>query len=349
MWILTTPQETVFAKDSKDIWTNPKYMSSFRAELAGLHDMLGYALKHGSRDAEYEIFCGNESVLKVLYPAKEPTIIELSKAEGKLLQQTRTILQKFRNVSLRHVKGHQDDDMRYEDLDLQSRLNVDCDPEAKCKMRASDRPTSCPTPAAGHRATLHIDNLEVTTKMDEQIHYAVHTPGMFEYLGERFEWVDARLSGVNWKVTGLAKQRSSHDQRIRTSKMMHLWLNISKQKAHITKRSADAACPCCGHELEDQVRLYTCSHAKMTAAVAEGILNMEKTLAKENVPPGVTTAFVERVRKTTCTLTDKRRLQYGAAKKAGDLQDKLGPEAILRGHHHTAWVETIFQAYRKRA
>ena len=50
----------------------------------------------------------------------------------------------------------------------------------------------------------------------------------------------------------------------------------------------------------------------------------------------------------TGTLTDKRRLQCSAAKKAGGLQDKLGPEAILRGHHHTAWVEAISRTYRKR-
>ena len=47
-WVLTSPQEDAFAKDSKDIWTNPKHMSSFRAALAGLHDTLGYALKHGN-------------------------------------------------------------------------------------------------------------------------------------------------------------------------------------------------------------------------------------------------------------------------------------------------------------
>ena len=61
---------------------------------------------------------------------------------------------------------------------------------------------------------------------------------------------------------------------------------------------------------------------------------MEKTL-------GVTIAFVEQVRKVTSTLTDKMRVQCRAAKTAGDLQDKLGPEAILRGHHHTVWVEAI--------
>ena len=210
-------------------------MSSFRAELAGLHDMLGYALKHGNKNTEYEIFCDNESVLKVLDPTKEPTVFELSKAEGKLVQQTRTTFQKFQKVSLRHVKGHQDDDVRYEDLDLQSRLNVDCDADAKCKMRAFHRPTGRPTPAAGHRATLYIDNLEITTKMDEQLHYAAHAPKMFEYLCERFEWVDAHLSGANWEAIGLAKRRLSHDQPIQTSKMMHLWLNIGKQKACIKK------------------------------------------------------------------------------------------------------------------
>ena len=68
---------------------------------------------------------------------------------------------------------------------------------------------------------------------------------------------------------------------------------------------------------------------------------METTLARENVPPGVTIAFVERVRKVTGTLTDKRRLQCSATKKTGDLQDKLGPEAILRVHHHTAWVRKL--------
>ena len=93
--------------------------------------------------------------------------------------------------------------------------------------------------------------------MDEQIHYAAHAPEMFKYLCERFEWVDAQLSGVNWKAIGLAKRRLSHDQSIRTSKMMHLWLNIGKQKARITRRAADAKCSCCGHELEDQLHLYT--------------------------------------------------------------------------------------------
>ena len=40
------PTEDAFSKDFKDIRTNPKYMSSFRAELTGVHDMLSDALKN---------------------------------------------------------------------------------------------------------------------------------------------------------------------------------------------------------------------------------------------------------------------------------------------------------------
>ena len=87
----------------------------------------------------------------------------------------------------------------------------------------------------------------------------------------------------------------------------------------------------------------------MPAAVAEGMSKMETTLARENVSTGVTIAFVERMRKMTGTLTDKRLLQCSAAKKAGDLQEKLGPKAILRVHHQTAWVEAISWTCRKRA
>ena len=52
------------------------------------------------------------------------------------MQQTRRLLKHFLDVTLNHVKGHQDDDTRYEDLDQQSRLNVDCDRKAKKAFRS---------------------------------------------------------------------------------------------------------------------------------------------------------------------------------------------------------------------
>ena len=134
-WVLTNEAETASAKSADDIWTNPKYMSSFRAELEGAHDMLTYARKVLTPDKALEIWCDSKSVLQVLDTTKQPSPVELSNPEGKLVQQTRNLLKYFPRASLNHVKGHQDDEVWYEDLEYQARLNIDCDREAKDNAR----------------------------------------------------------------------------------------------------------------------------------------------------------------------------------------------------------------------
>ena len=54
-WVLTNEAATACAKSANDIWTNPKYMSSFRAKLEGVHDMLTYARKVCTPDKTLEI------------------------------------------------------------------------------------------------------------------------------------------------------------------------------------------------------------------------------------------------------------------------------------------------------
>ena len=84
-WVLTNEAETAHAKSSSDIWTNPKYMSSFRAELEGIHDMLAYARKAGNTRKKFEIWRDNKSVLQVLDATHKPSIVELSNSEIKLV------------------------------------------------------------------------------------------------------------------------------------------------------------------------------------------------------------------------------------------------------------------------
>ena len=81
----------------------------------------------------------------------------------------RRLLKHFPRALFNHVKRHQDDDVRYEDLEYQAHLNVDCDREAKKTMRVSTAPKGQKLSKDGHRATLYINNMEVTTKCDEQV------------------------------------------------------------------------------------------------------------------------------------------------------------------------------------
>ena len=215
-------------------------------------------------------------------------------------------------------------------------------------MRATAAPEDRKLPKDEHRATLYIDNMEVTTKCDEQIQYALYAKPMFAYLLERYEWVDAQLSSINWRAIGLAKSRLSKDQSIRATKIMHNWLNVGHQKVKITRNPEAGTCPCYGSAHETQEHLYQCSHAEMKENVHESIEQMEKVFLAENMPSGVTVAFTKLVRKAAGIAEGLAECQCREANKAAELQAVLGPGAILRGHHHVSWVTAIMNTHRKR-
>ena len=75
---------------------------------------------------------------------------------------------------------------------------------------------------------------------------------------------------------------------------------------------------------------------------------MEKVFLAKNMPPGVTVAFTRLVRKAAGITEGLAVCQCHEANKAAELQNDLGPAAILRGHHHVSWVTAIMHAYRKR-
>ena len=171
---------------------------------------------------------------------------------------------------------------------------------------------------------------------------------MFAYLLDRYEWVDTQIPPINWKAIGLVKNRLSKDKSIRTTKMMHNWLNMGHQKVKITRNEEAGTCPCCGSAHETQDHLYQCARAEMRPIVHESIEQMEKVFLAENMPPGVTVAFTKLVRKAAGITEGLAVCQCREANKTVGLQADLGPAAILRGHHHVSWVTAIMNTYRKR-
>ena len=107
-------------------------------------------------------------------------------------------------------------------------------------------------------------------------------------------------------------------------------------------------CLCCGDAHESQDHLYQCTPAKMKQTVQESIVQMEKVFLDEDMPPGVTVAFIRLVRKAVGITEGLAECQCREVNKAAELQAELGPSAILRGHHHVSWVTAVMTTYRKR-
>ena len=61
----------------------------------------------------------------------------------------------------------------------------------------------------------------------------------------------------------------------------------------------------------------------------------------------VTVTFTRLVRKATGITEGLAACQCREADKAADLQNDLGPAAILVGHYHVSWVTAIMYIQRK--
>ena len=142
----------------------------------------------------------------------------------------------------------------------------------------------CPWQPDGTRIALYIDNQLITTKLNEQIKYAMYSDRMLKYLCDRFEWTDRQIECINWQAIEMAKRRLDRTRSIWTSKMMHHWLPIGHQTARVTGISSDGSCPCCGRAHEDQDHLFTCHQQTAKAARDEAAGSIEARLIDQNSP-----------------------------------------------------------------
>ncbi|KAL7550562.1 hypothetical protein ACHAWF_015354 [Thalassiosira exigua] len=348
-WVLTLPNKTAWIKRSAPVRSNPKYMTSYRAELAGVHDVLQYLDDNAMNDKLIDLWCDNKGVIDVLSPGGDYSLTNLNAAESDLVKSALKILKRLPKVTLRHVKGHQEDDIRYEDLPFEAQLNVDCDSEAKLCVENMTHLGSRPKPLEGSRAMLFLGTDMVTTEMEDQIQFRAHEEALRTYVMTKYEWTPEMHACVNWRAIGTAKNRLKMNRNIRTSKLMHNWLNVGKQKKKIEQVIHDGKCPCCGTEDEDQEHLYTCTHPKMREAIENGITTMEENFYKARVPKSTYIAFLDIIRRTTNSTRERKQWSCDLATLAVEKQDILGTHALLRGHHHVQWCETIRETYRARS
>ena len=105
-WIITTPGKTAWIKKNDTVRGNPRYMTSYRSELAGIISLLKYIQKNGFRDTLIEMWCDNEAVVNVLNDERELNVTDLDMAEYDLVSAGKELMKQLTKVTLQHVKGH---------------------------------------------------------------------------------------------------------------------------------------------------------------------------------------------------------------------------------------------------
>ncbi|KAL7547172.1 hypothetical protein ACHAWF_010492 [Thalassiosira exigua] len=223
------PHRKAWINVSKPVRANPLYMTSFRAKMAGLLDMLQYIDKHNMHNVFFTLRCDNKACVDILSSKEDPYLTDLSSSEADLIQAARKIIKRCPNMAFQHVLGHQDDrDGPESDRPVEVQLNIECDKEAGVCQRQEWPASFRPTAPEGTGAMLYLNDDMVTTEMDEQIQYAAHGLDSLTYVRDKYEWTDNNILSINWKAIRESKNRLDTSDNIRISKLMHGWLNVGR-------------------------------------------------------------------------------------------------------------------------
>jgi hypothetical protein len=225
------------------------------------------------------------------------------------------------------MKGHTDDNKKYDDLDYDYQTQVDMDILAK-HSRTHDQITH-QTPYPGSKAMLIIDNKWVTTEYRNQIQEAVTKRAHRQYfLGRHPHLRIEDYNNIDFRGIGLARKKANLHQTSWITKYMNGLLNVGQQKIKMKK---DGSCLCCGINDETQMHLFHCNSPNMKRAKALALQSFSDHLISKGLPAKVFQPFLALVKTYTTNTTNPTSIsaQFPYMRNTIKLQEHIGPEATL--------------------
>eukprot|EP00534_Pseudo-nitzschia_fraudulenta_P011028 CAMPEP_0201215086 /NCGR_PEP_ID=MMETSP0851-20130426/188763_1 /ASSEMBLY_ACC=CAM_ASM_000631 /TAXON_ID=183588 /ORGANISM="Pseudo-nitzschia fraudulenta, Strain WWA7" /LENGTH=282 /DNA_ID=CAMNT_0047504501 /DNA_START=938 /DNA_END=1784 /DNA_ORIENTATION=- len=261
-----------------------------------------------------------------------------------------------------HVRGHQDRDTAYSDLDLNAQLNVEADrlaaafydhPEANFEERVLPNP-SCP-------AQLVIAGIDVTSNYKTLLIRAYTEPRYLEYLQRRFDWDDtvvdtspgkpspSRCDELNdqrrfdwddtvvdtiaWKALSISLRRIERaclctkicNDLLLTARILYRW----NQQGH-------DSCSLCGRK-ETTTHMIVCNHPSRLKLRRTYIKTLRARLQRMNTGAGIIDTFCSAISDwfdNGAVDPNKYPTQYHQAIKQ---QTKIGWSHVFQGHLAAAW------------
>jgi exonuclease III len=211
---------------------------------------------------QFKFYCDNEGLLKkleYLRSYKHAIYATCLHSEWDIVSSVHRLQSLFRPPpELIHVKGHQDDSMHYDFLELQEQLNVDADKLATEELHEYSSIKSLVPfdPASG--AQLNIAGKTVTRQLGTAIHNQHHLGPLRDYYSTRFQWSLETFENIDWAHYAMAYKRFPR-HRTFYSKFGWKKLPIAK-RLHQRTASYDHRCPSCSHDFEDDDHVFQCEH-----------------------------------------------------------------------------------------
>ncbi|OEU15138.1 hypothetical protein FRACYDRAFT_239817 [Fragilariopsis cylindrus CCMP1102] len=233
------------------------------------------------------------------------------------------------------VKGHQDNNMKYDDLPLEAQLNVDADELAGEYQEEQGQflpiihiLPSCP-------AMLSIEGISVTSNYRKQLIRAYVEPKYIEYLQNKFGWSNDTITGIAWKCLKLATRRINRD--VLLTKICNDLLPTATVLRKRKYQNSDECVMCNKQETRDHMMLCEAqSRIKWRRSCMSAIRKqMDKMETEPELKELISTAIAEWLETGQVDIS-KHPIKYATAILA---QERIGWRHMFAGKLAQEWLQ----------
>jgi hypothetical protein len=259
-----------------------------------------------------------------------------------IMEEIKNLESKNMMIHVRHVKGHQDDNKKFEDLSREAQLNVVADQLA---TGTEDQPTPAYTSFPANKANLQIQGQAITADMTHQLRQAYLSQNMREYLIEKHSWKQNVPDLIWWKVHSSAISKLRNSETIQIHKYMYNRLPTNHRK-NIYNSELSGVCSECNSEIETQDHVIQCKSEIRQTIRDELETKLLEACDKNKLPKEMTTAFMGGVQAWIRNQNppDIRQLVPNASrqlKKTYNEQTLIGWDQVAKGRIATSWSQFI--------
>jgi hypothetical protein len=173
-----------------------------------------------------------------------------------------------RAIKCKWVKGHQDDDMAYENVSRSAQLNIDADALASAYYWSGNgrKPTPNIPHFPEHKITISINGIRYPSKIDQQIRFHINGSYLKNHLQKRHRWNEKLWYSLDFDAFGRHFKKLDVHKQIQHMKFVHdiqpIGVNNAKlmyaNDATPKNTTSVSQCPCCCQALETQVHMLHC-------------------------------------------------------------------------------------------
>ena len=243
------------------------------------------------------------------------------------------------NFSFDWLRGHQDKDNDYTDLDDAARANVRADAIAS-DYSMGKKPIENIRNDYTETLSLTINGKKLHKGFDEKIEMAVYGESLIKYWSykDRFQ---GNVNDIWWEPLWIANTKMPANKRIMITKLLSGW-NANSRVMKIRKLHSDETCPVCKIEPETTYHLFQCPHPDMQNTLHTSLNQMKQQLTKQHGNNGIM------IYNILFYQTNAQCWDADNPERATDMwhsQQQLGPRSMLNGIIHRQWSNHGFTAH----